>query len=245
MKCELKFQDMPKDYPKDEVDVYRVVRVDNTVYFRLEFLGKPLYFTLNEQELVTHSRESLDLFKDLQPDDCSPVSVLREAIYEMIYLIGEKRNELYSTYEKLFEEAIIGKPIEGTEVVKLRKSAYQLFSDATVLYFVVRKLTKELGSNVEVDAKFALDRAELLITRLSDLYNIYYTRVQYDLNDVIKKLTSVSILFLPITAVASTYAVNFTSIAESLFTVDALVFLGPVFVFTAVIAYYLKRKGWL
>jgi magnesium transporter len=246
MKCQLEYSEMPSTYPKDEVDIYRVVKgEDGKYYVRLELMGFPYYFTITKDKVVTHTKEALETFKEIEPKDCSPWSIFTEIVYEMIYILGEKRNEYYAIYEKLFEEAIAGEPIEGIEVVQLRRKAYQLFSDATVLYFVVKKLSKELEEQVEDDAKFSLDRAELLITRLSDLYNLYYTKVQYDLNEVIKKLTSVSILFLPITAVASVYAVTFPSIWQSLLNISALIFLSPVIIVTAIMAVYLRRKGWL
>jgi len=90
-----------------------------------------------------------------------------------------------------------------------------------------------------------LERAEILAVRTSDIYNIYLTEVQNELNVIIKKLTSVSFIFLPITAVASLYAVGFPSLPQTLNSPNTAFFLLPLIVLGVGLTLYLRRVGWL
>lgn len=117
--------------------------------------------------------------------------------------------------------------------------------DSSTLYFVTRKLSKVLSREVEEDALFAYERAEMLANRTSDLYNIYLTEVQNDLNIIIKKLTSISFIFLPITAVASIYAVSFSSLPGNFDTINFVYFSIPLILLGVTLTIYLRKIGWL
>ncbi len=88
-------------------------------------------------------------------------------------------------------------------------------------------------------------RAEILVTRESDLYNIYLTEIQNNLNIIIKKLTSISFIFLPITAIASIYAVSFTSLPSNFMTLNFVYFTIPLVLIGILLTVYLRKIGWL
>lgn len=85
--------------------------------------------------------------------------------------------------------------------------------------------------------------AEILITRSADLYNIYLTEVQNELNVIIKKLTSISFIFLPVTA--SIYAVTYSSLPSNFLTPYAVFFLSLLIILGILLTVYLRKIGWL
>lgn len=103
-----------------------------------------------------------------------------------------------------------------------------------------KKLSKFLSKDILDEIEFAYERAEILITRSADLYNIYLTEVQNELNVIIKKLTSISFIFLPVTAIASCDLFLFTfEFSYSLCRNFPLIILGIL------LTVYLRKIGWL
>jgi len=171
--------------------------------------------------------------------------VLQELIYHFAIMFGSERSALLSAYEELLDKISEGKLKDTTEIRKVRERAAELYSDTLSLYHITRKLSKLLEQDVLADVEFSLSRVESLLTRTSDLYNIYLTEVQNELNVVIKKLTSISFIFLPITAIASIYAVSFQSVLSSLLSLGALEFTAPLVVLGVVLTVYLRKINWL
>lgn len=159
--------------------------------------------------------------------------------------MGEYRARLLEMFDSLFDKITSGEVKNTQEIKALRLKVLTLYSDSQSLYYVSKKLSKLIDQTLIEDVQFSLSRAETLLTRSSDLYNIYLTQVQNDLNVVIKKLTSISFIFLPITAIASLYAVSFSSIVENFYNIYSIVFVVPLIVLGILMTIYLRRIGWL
>ncbi|QGA68592.1 CorA family divalent cation transporter [Sulfolobus sp. E11-6] len=245
MKCQLPYAELPDTFPKSDVDVYRVLEEDGKYYIRLELDGKPMYFTFSTSEIVLHSKELSELVSREEIDDCSPLSILEEIFYVILYQLGTRRTQLFLEFDNLFDLITSGKVKDSRRIVLLRKMILTNYSDSTVIYYVSRRLSKFLSAESVEDVKFNYERAELLVTRSGDLYNIYLTEVQNDLNEIIKKLTSISFIFMPITAVASIYAVDFTNVYNTLINWQSLIFLSPVLILTILLVIYLRKIRWL
>ena len=117
-------------------------------------------------------------------------------IDEIVFYLGVKRTKLFESFDQLFDRITEGKVKDLKEIESLRKSIQTVYSDSSSLYYVAKKLYKFVTKDTLDDVAFAYERAEILITRSGDLYNIYLTAVQNELNVIIKKLTSIS-LYLP------------------------------------------------
>ncbi|MEJ2775837.1 CorA family divalent cation transporter [Sulfolobaceae archaeon RB850M] len=115
--------------------------------------------------------------------------------------------------------------------------------DSSSLYYLSKKLSKYISKDLQDDIAFAYERAEILITRSANLYNIYLTEIQNELNIIIKKLTSISFIFLPVTAIASIYAVSYSSLPSNFANEDTIIFLSPLL--GIILTIYLRKIGWL
>jgi hypothetical protein len=211
----------------------------------MELEGKPHYITFNKDYIKIHSKFIFNELSKTEIEECSPTGILEETMYIILFYLGNKRTELFKNFDELFDLITFGKIRDSKKIVKLRREILSLYSDTTTLYYISRRLAKLLSPEVVEDVKFAYERAELLVLRSSDLYNIYLTEVQNELNDVIKKLTSISFIFMPITAVASIYAVGYDTLNQTLINEWAMIYLLPVMIATIILVLYLKRIKWL
>ncbi|NDV47416.1 magnesium and cobalt transport protein CorA [Paludibacter sp. 221] len=92
--------------------------------------------------------------------------------------------------------------------------------------------------------KDANDISDTYREMLYDLVNIYHTSISTKLNDIMKVLTIISVIFIPITFIVGVYGTNFEYIPElgwkygyiAMWVVMAVVVIGML--------WYFKRKKW-
>lgn len=245
MKCKIQYSELPDNFPKNEVDVYRVLESDGKYYIRLELDGKPHYLTVSEKEVILHSKFLNEQISKEDLGSCEVRDILDEVFYITIYELGVRRTNLFTEFDRLFDIITSGKLRDSKRIFTLRRKIITNYSDATVLFYVSRRINKFLYPETLEDVRFTYERFELLVTRSSDLYNIYLTEVQNQLNEIIKRLTSISFIFLPITALASIYAVDYTSLNTTLLNLYSLVYLLPIIVITILLVFYLRKIKWL
>jgi Mg2+ and Co2+ transporter CorA len=245
MKCEIRYDEDISKLPLDDLNVYRVIYTGQNVYVRIDIDGKSTYFSVIDGKVTIHSKELFNMIKDSDFDNCELTTIIDVILDEVVYYLGVKRTELFRKFDELFERITEGQVRNVEEVKDLRKEIQTLYSDSSSLFYVAKKLSKFVSKDTLDNVAFAFERSEILITRSADLYNIYLTEVQNELNIIIKKLTSISFIFLPITAIASIYAVSYSSLPSSLDSIDTVYFLTPLIVLGIVLTLYLKKINWL
>jgi Mg2+ and Co2+ transporter CorA len=245
MKCEILYDEDISKLPLDDLNVYRVIYTGQNVYVRIDIDGKSTYFSVIDGKVTIHSKELFNLIKDSDFDNCELTTIIDVILDEVVYYLGVKRTELFRKFDELFERITEGKVKNVEEVKDLRKEIQTLYSDSSSLFYVAKKLSKFVSKDTLDNVAFAFERSEILITRSADLYNIYLTEVQNELNNIIKKLTSISFIFLPITAIASLYAVSYSSLPSSLDSIYTVYFLTPLIVLGIALTLYLKKINWL
>ncbi|WP_230321312.1 CorA family divalent cation transporter [Planococcus salinarum] len=98
-------------------------------------------------------------------------------------------------------------------------------------------------------------RTSARIDRISMLINAYEDEVNnmvdmenvvanYRGNEIIKTLTVLTTLFTPVMAFGALWGMNFRNMPELTWTFGYLVSLTIIVLSTAILYYYLKRKGW-
>jgi len=245
MMCEIQFDEDISKLPLDDLNVYRVVYMGENAYVRIDIDGKSTYFSVINRKVTIHSRELHNMIKDSDFDNCELTTIIDVILDEVVYYLGIKRTELFRKFDQLFERITEGQVKNIEEVKNLRKEIQTLYSDSSSLFYVAKKLSKFVSRDTLDNISFAYERSEILITRSADLYNIYLTEIQNELNIIIKKLTSVSFIFLPITAIASLYAVSYSSLPSTLDSIDTVYFLTPLIILGVVLTLYLKKINWL
>jgi len=146
---------LPKDFPREDVDVYRVVHSGDKYFLRIDFNNSPNYITTDNQKIIFHSEFLASLAKDVE--ECSVTEIMREVIYGILYEFGSKRIELHKRIEDLFQKMAEGKITDTSDIISIHFSIITLYSDSSSLYYVVKKLSKFLDKEVEEDCLFAYD----------------------------------------------------------------------------------------
>ena len=116
-------------------------------------------------------------------------------------------------------------------VVKLEKMEIEGFN---VKYFSERKeQTNNLISNIDFE-----------LQELESKINLIFSIQGHRLNEVMKTLTILSVIFIPLTFLAGIYGMNFENIPELKYEYSYFILLGIMVLITLVSVWYFKRKKW-
>ncbi|MFZ9871112.1 MAG: magnesium transporter CorA family protein [Candidatus Kapaibacteriota bacterium] len=91
----------------------------------------------------------------------------------------------------------------------------------------------------------AIDQLDLLRVTVDSLMDLYFSMTSNRLNQVIRILTVISTVFLPITFITSWYGMNFTHMPEIHWPYGYLWVIGLVGSVGAIMLIQAKRRGWL
>ncbi|HZH86838.1 MAG TPA: magnesium/cobalt transporter CorA [Brumimicrobium sp.] len=90
-----------------------------------------------------------------------------------------------------------------------------------------------------------IDSVSVLKESVSGLLDLYMSSVSNRMNNVMKVLTIVSTIFIPLTFIAGIYGMNFTNMPELEYKYGYLITMIGMAVLTLLMIFYFKRKKWL
>jgi magnesium transporter len=82
------------------------------------------------------------------------------------------------------------------------------------------------------------------LQELESKINLIFSIQGHRLNEVMKTLTILSVIFIPLTFLAGIYGMNFENIPELKFKYGYFVLLGIMVFITICAIWYFKRKKW-
>ena len=94
-------------------------------------------------------------------------------------------------------------------------------------------------------ASQAVEELEHLREKSSSLRELYFTMTSFRMNEVMKVLTSLSAIFLPLTFLTGIYGMNFTNMPELSWPWSYPAFLLFLVLLVTVLVLYFKKKKWL
>jgi magnesium transporter len=167
---------------------------------------------------VDHLSDRVEKIEDELIEDTSDV--------EMETIHGTK-NEVSHTYRLL-------RPVRQISS-QLCNSDSDLFSTRSARYF----------QDLYDHAVQAVERVDHLRDKAASLRELYYTMMSHRMNQVMKVLTSLSAIFLPLTFLAGVYGMNFAYMPELGWKWSYPIFLGVLISIGTALVVYFKRKRWL
>ena len=117
----------------------------------------------------------------------------------------------------------------------LGKGEMPLIKRTTAIYF------RDLYNHVNQ----AIETIETFREMLSSLIDLYLSSASYRTNEIMKVLTVIATIFIPITFIASVYGMNFKYMPELYWKWSYPIVLLVMFAISVVMLVYFKRKGWL
>lgn len=108
-----------------------------------------------------------------------------------------------------------------------------------------KKDTKHYFTDLKHNCISILEEIESNRNALEGLTNLYYAVQGQRMNEIIKVLTIVSTIFIPLTFLAGIYGMNFHYMPELAMKYGYFICWGAMILITAGLLMYFKRRGWL
>jgi magnesium transporter len=182
------------------------------------------------------------------------VYALLDAIVDNYFIILEKIGEQI----EFLEEKLVINPVPETlniihklkkEMLFFRKSVWPLREVISVLERgesqLIKGSTKIFLRDVYDHNIQIIDTIEMLREMLSGMLDIYLTGISNRLNAVMKVLTIIATIFMPLTFIAGVYGMNFKFMPELEWHWGYPVILLTMFAISISMLVYFKRKKWL
>ena len=120
-------------------------------------------------------------------------------------------------------------------IARLERRESPLIRDATAVYF------KDVYDHTII----AIDTVETYRDILSGLLDIYLSSVSNRLNEVMKVLTIIATIFMPLTFLAGVYGMNFKYLPELEWHYGYFVLLGFMALLAGCMVLYFKKRKWI
>jgi magnesium transporter len=179
---------------------------------------------------------------------------LLDTIIDHYFIILEKFAERIES----LEESLVSNPNPETlhqihcmkrEMIFLRKSAWPLReliynlekSDSDLIHSATKIFLRDIYDH----AVHIIDSIETYREMLSSMLDIYLSSVSNRMNQVMKVLTIIATIFMPLTFLAGVYGMNFKFMPEIGWRWGYPLVLFIMFTVAAVMLYFFKKKKWL
>jgi len=182
---------------------------------------------------------------------------LLDAIVDNYFLILEKLGERI----EILEESLIKDPSPKTiqaihklkrEMIVLRKSVWPLREVVNGLEResrskspLIRKETSIYLRDVYDHTIQVIDNVETSRDIVSGMVDIYLSSVSNRLNEVMKVLTIIGTIFIPLTFITGLYGMNFRYMPELEHPVGYFAVLGGMLILAILMLIYFRKKKWL
>jgi magnesium transporter len=166
--------------------------------------------------------------------------------------------ETFGEKVEFLEDELVGRPIPKTlhdvhrfknDMIILRKSLWPLreviarlerrestlIEDSTTVYF------KDVYDHTII----AIDTVETYRDILSGMLDIYLSSVSHRLNEVMKVLTIIATIFMPLTFIVGLYGMNFKHMPELEWRLGYFLVLGFMALVAITMLVIFKKKRWL
>jgi magnesium transporter len=215
--------------------------------------------------VVTFQEREGDVFEGIRDRIRNNKGIVRKekACYLAYLLIDSVVDNYFAVLEKLgerveeFEERVIKDPsyeIVGNihdlkrELIELRKSIWPLREVLGVLYKEDSDMTKPCAvyfRDVYDHTVEIMDIVETYREMASGLLDVFLSSLSNKMNEVMKVLTMIATIFIPLTFIAGIYGMNFKYMPELDWKWGyPLVLIVMVFISICMVLYF-KRKRWL
>ena len=223
-------------------------------------------FVLGPGYVLSFQEDPADVFEHVRQRIRTASGTIREVgeDYLLYALLDVLVDHYFVTLERIgdatevFEDLVFDNPDAGVqeainalrrEVVVLRRSVWPL---REVLTGLLREETPGITERTQVYLRDvydhlvqAVDILESLRDVLAGLADLYLSALSHRMNEVMKVLTVVGSIFIPLSFLTGLYGMNFQYIPELQYRDGYFVLLGVMAAVTLGGLLYFKRRGWL
>ncbi len=170
--------------------------------------------------------------------------------YSMI--LDEIRDRIQKTEEVIIENSI---KIKVSEIIRfrktlnfIRKSVYPLRESIERLLKndtdLIQRVSKLYLSNVRSNILHMISEIEIMSETAKGLMALYQVKLSNGMNNVMKILTIIATIFIPLTFVAGIYGMNFKFMPELSWKWGYPIVLGVMFLIGLIMILLMKKRKW-
>lgn len=179
---------------------------------------------------------------------------LMDAVVDNYFIILERLGERI----ELLEEDLVSHPTPNTlnmlhnlkrEMIFLRKSIWPLREVVGTLErgdtLLINESTRRYLKDVYDHSIQVIETIEIFRDMLSGMLDIYLSSISNRLNEIMKVLTLIATIFMPLTFIVGVYGMNFKYMPELEWRWGYPLILGVMLAVGIIMLTYFKRKKWL
>lgn len=224
-------------------------------------------FILGDNYIISFQETPEPIFDDVKEAiKSSKIGIREKSADFLLYLL---LNDVHSSYNESLvrltdiinemEDKLIDDNTQGINVMKFiqaRKKEYSLLKRSVSAmreeYINLLHNTNRLIKNNNIvyfndfddRLRTSLDDLEMFHISISSLSDLYFNNNNLRMNNVIKKLTLVSTIFIPLTFMVGVWGMNFENMPELKWAHGYLFAWGIMIVIVVIALFFLKRKKW-
>jgi magnesium transporter len=225
-----------------------------------------LSFVLGKNYVISFQEKESDHFDDIRMKIREGIGFIRrrQADYLLIQLLDAILDNFFETIEDInqdvakLEEEVYNYPGKET-LLKLEKSKKQadlikksLTPFLEAINYVLNNRTSlfhqenlKYLNDLKMSCANAIEEADATTRSLESLTNIYYASLSQKMNEIMKVLTTVATIFIPLTFIAGIYGMNFDYMPELHYKNGYFVVWGVMITIFIGMLIYFKKKNWL
>lgn len=225
-------------------------------------LIEQLSIVIGKNYLITFQENKDDNFDSIRERIRTAKGKVRaKDAYYLLYLILDSVVDNYIAISEKFsdqlnhlETIVLKKPNEHTQarILAFRKELLDFKRSIDPLKEAVNTITREMD---EDNAKYYRDLYDHVIYEsenlamyrelVANLLDLYHSNLGMKMNQVIKVLTIITTIFVPLTFIVGVYGMNFENMPELRTQNGYFVVLGVMAVLVLLMLVYFQRKKWL
>lgn len=179
------------------------------------------------------------------------IDVMADNYFVVLDLMEEKIDKLENQILNEFSDELTEKILRlKAELSFLKKGIYPIREvsakfqgEEVISYF--GKSNKMYLSDLHDHGIAICDIMENLAARTSELFQLYYSTLSNDMNNVMKVLAIISTIFMPLSFLAGVYGMNFRYMPELEWRFGYFIIMGIMAVLVIVMFIIFKKKKWL
>lgn len=252
----------------DEHDNYLFVVLKMLYYDRDEkILSEQVSFVLGDNYVLTFQESQGDVFNSVRErirhgkgrirtlgSDYllyALIDSVTDHYYIIIETMGNKIEELEDNLFSGFSQEEISQQIQDLkrEILKVRRAIFPLREIISRIekndHKLIKKKTLHFYRDIYDHIIQISENIDIYREMVWGLMDLYMTTISNKMNEVMKVLTIMATIFIPLTFIAGIYGMNFDNIPELHYKYSYFILWGVMIVIFVAMLYYFKKKKWL
>ena len=231
-----------------------------------EFSTEQVSLILGPNYVISFQEKETELFKSILERITTPRGRVRvmgadylayaliDVIIDNYFVVQENIGEII---EKIEEELIDAPSIETLQkIYKLKREVTDLRKSVWPLREVINKLQREesplIGDELAIYLRDIYDHIFRIYDSMQDyrdiiagMLDMYLSSVSNKMNEIMKVLTIISTIFIPLSFLAGLYGMNFLYMPELKIPIAYPILIIVMSTIAGIMLLYFKKKGWL